>query len=259
MKKRVLLALTVAMATAAMFVSPAIADTVGLPSMVVSATSNNTSTSTPSTPSAGGATTTVVTTSRGATVASSVPVANTSGMAAAVTTSENVLAAAVGGLNAGEYVVPTFEGMAGEAANRIISNTAQQLGANDYYAFDLSMQIYGRNVEDNKVYELSAPVRFVVATPFDGNVYDMAVIRIHNGAVTILPDLDSDPATVTFDTDRFSAYAIVPVAKGSLNNLTKDSVPKTGDELPIAVPVTATVCFAAVAMTVVALNKKKRA
>lgn len=258
MKKRVLLALTMAMATAAMFVSPAIADITGLPSMVVSATSNNTTVTTPGASSEGEATASVVTTSTGATVESSVVVKNTMGVAAAVTTSENVLFRAAG-LNAGEYVVPTFAGMAGEAAYRIISDTALQLGTSDFYAFDLTMQIYGRNVEDAKVTQLSAPVRFVVATPYDGNVYDMAVIRIHNGVVTILPDLDSDPATVTFETDRFSAYAIAPVAKGSLSSLSKDSVPKTGDELSVAVPVTATVCLAAVAMTVVALNKKKRA
>lgn len=257
MKKRVLLALTVAMATAAMFISPALADTVGLPNMVVSATSNNTTATTPAA-SSGEATISVVTTSTGATVESSVAVRNTAGVTAAVTTSENALTRAAG-LNPGEYVVPTFAGMAGEAAYRVISNTALQLGSSDFYAFDLSLQLYGRNSEDTTVTQLSAPVRFVVETPFDGNVYDMAVVRIHNGAVTILPDLDSDPATVTFETDRFSAYAIVPVAKGSLSNLAKDSVPKTGDELPVAVPVTATVCLAAVAMTVVALNKKKRA
>ena len=51
MKKRVLLALTMAMATAAMFISPALSDMVGLPSMVVSATSNNTTPPTQTPPS----------------------------------------------------------------------------------------------------------------------------------------------------------------------------------------------------------------
>ena len=36
-----------------------------------------------------------------------------------------------------------------------------------------------------------------------------AVVRIHNGGAAVLTDLDSDPATVTVSTDRFSLYALV--------------------------------------------------
>ena len=35
-----------------------------------------------------------------------------------------------------------------------------------------------------------------------------SVLRDHNGMLTILPDLDDDPHTITFNTDKFSAYAI---------------------------------------------------
>lgn len=38
---------------------------------------------------------------------------------------------------------------------------------------------------------------------------EFAVVRIHEGEVTVLPDMDTDSASVTVDTDRFSAYAIV--------------------------------------------------
>ena len=43
-----------------------------------------------------------------------------------------------------------------------------------------------------------------------GRVY--SVVRLHNGAADILKDQDSDPDTVTIDTDRFSIYALVYTA-----------------------------------------------
>ena len=36
---------------------------------------------------------------------------------------------------------------------------------------------------------------------------NLCVVREHNGTVDVLEDLDDDPDTVTFRTDRFSAYA----------------------------------------------------
>lgn len=297
MKKRVLLALTTAMAMAAMFVSPALSEAVGLPAMVVSATSNNTTkpsasgnnTTKPSTP--GGSTTkpstpggttqsgnntqrpstqpaqpvqsvTNVTTSAGTTVESTVYVDNSVfGIPTAVTTPAGQLAAAAG-LKNGEAVIPEFTFFVGDGAKQALTNAAIARGAKMAYAFDLTMNLTGRDGTD-KVTELTAPVTFVMAAPadIDGNTYDFAILRAHDGVVSILPDLDSDPATITFATDRFSAYAVVYAEKGVLNttaNTAKDSVPKTGDELPAAVPMTATVCLAAVAMTAVALNKKKR-
>lgn len=260
MKKRVLLALTVAMAMAAMFISPALADTVGLPALVVSATSNNTQTPATQTPAAQTPVAATVTTSAGVEVTTTVPVTNVMGLPVAVSTPAGTLAAAAG-LNAGESVVPTFSGSVGETAQQVITNAAISSGAQVAYMFDIAMMVSGRDVEDKAVTRLSAPVSFVMSTPagYDGNVYDFAVVRIHDGAVSILPDLDSDPATITFATDRFSAYGIIYAEKGKLNVTAKDSVPKTGDEMPVAVPVTATVCLAAMVATAVVLNKKKRA
>lgn len=277
MKKRVLLALTTAMAMAAMFVSPALSEAVGLPAMVVSATSNNTTK--PSTP--GGTTqssnntqrpstqpaqpvqsVTNVPTSAGTTVESTVSVDNRLlGVPTAVTTPAGQLAAAAG-LKDGEAVIPEFTLSVGDGAKQVLTNAAIARGAKVAYAFDLTINLIGR-VGTDKVTQLTAPATFVMAAPadIDGNTYDFAILRAHDGVVSILPDLDSDPATITFATDRFSAYAVVYAEKGVLNttaNTAKDSVPKTGDELPAAVPMTATVCLAAVAMTAVALNKKKR-
>lgn len=270
MKKRVLLTLTAAMVAAAMFVSPAMSDMVGLPSMVVSATGNNTTsgnnTETPTNPSTPSAQTPAwtgalsVSTSTGTVLTSTIEMSGVSGLPIAIITpAQTVIAAA--GLNPGETLVPTLSDFVGEVAQQMITNTALSAGARVAYMFDITMYAAGRDVADNRVTQLSAPVSFTVGVPdgYDGNVYDFAVVRIHNGVPSILPDLDNDPATVTFASDRFSAYALIYAPKGTLKATAKDSVPKTGDELPVAVPVTATVCLAAVAVTVAALNKKKRA
>ena len=64
------------------------------------------------------------------------------------------------------------------------------------------------------------------------------MLRLHDGVVTVLKDLDNDPNTVTFETDSFSDYALAyqeaaattptptPTAKPSASN-----TPKTGDSL----------------------------
>ena len=39
-----------------------------------------------------------------------------------------------------------------------------------------------------------------------GKTYN--VLRVHDGELSVLPDLDDDPKTITFRTDRLSSYAI---------------------------------------------------
>lgn len=53
------------------------------------------------------------------------------------------------------------------------------------------------------------------------------MIRVHNGEVSFLPDLDADANTITIETDRFSTYVIVyqDTAKADSN----DSVQNTGN------------------------------
>ena len=75
--------------------------------------------------------------------------------------------------------------------------------------FDVTMVTrVGSKVTNIK--ELHTPMEFIIEIPDDiykkGQVY--SVLRLHNGEVSILPDLDDDPKTITFKTDRFSSYAI---------------------------------------------------
>ncbi len=60
------------------------------------------------------------------------------------------------------------------------------------------------------VSETEEPMEIVIAIPDDiyqaGKTY--SILRVHNGELTVLPDLDDNPKTITFRTDRFSTYAI---------------------------------------------------
>ncbi|MCR5001473.1 MAG: hypothetical protein K6A71_06735 [Lachnospiraceae bacterium] len=75
--------------------------------------------------------------------------------------------------------------------------------------FDLTMmkQVNGMPVN---IKELSVPLEVIIRIPDElykeGKVY--SVLRDHDGVVSVLPDLDDDPHTITFATDRFSSYAI---------------------------------------------------
>ncbi len=75
--------------------------------------------------------------------------------------------------------------------------------------FDLTMmkQVNGMPVN---VTELAIPLEVIIRIPDElykeGKVY--SVLRDHDGVLDILPDLDDDPHTITFATDKFSSYAI---------------------------------------------------
>lgn len=60
------------------------------------------------------------------------------------------------------------------------------------------------------VTDLPEAMEVVVAIPDEiyksGKTY--SILRYHNGEVKVLPDLDDDPKTITFRTDKFSTYAI---------------------------------------------------
>lgn len=90
-----------------------------------------------------------------------------------------------------------------------------------------------------EVTRTNAPIRITIAIPeaLRGKAA-YSVLRLHDGTVTMLKDLDNDPNTVTFETDAFSDYALAyqeavptaptptPTAKPSASN-----TPKTGDGL----------------------------
>lgn len=60
------------------------------------------------------------------------------------------------------------------------------------------------------IHETNKPLRITVQIPerlLGHAAY--AIVRVHDGTAAFLPDLDSEPATITFETSLFSTYAIV--------------------------------------------------
>lgn len=194
--------------------------------------------------------------SNGTEIASTITINNSTGMAVAVTTSRASMAAAAD-LTGDEHLVAIITGEFGPIAEQVINGAAVSAGAQVARIFDIKLVIAGRGYQ--AVTELSSPIRFVMAAPegIDVNANDFAIVRVHNGAVSILQDLDNDPATITFESDRFSAYAVIYAPKGQLKGV-KDSVPRTGDTIPAGIPVAATTCLAAAAAAAVVRNKRKR-
>ena len=71
-----------------------------------------------------------------------------------------------------------------------------------------------------------------------GRTRTYAVIRVHDGGVEFLSDLDNDADTITIATDRFSTYAVVyqdtaAEADTGKTDSEKDNEPKTGDTVPL--------------------------
>lgn len=204
-----------------------------------------------------------VITSSGTVLGSTVSVSNVTANAVVITTPyQNVASAA--GLTGEQAVTASVTGYLGPEAQKTLDNAVMAAGANLAYAVEVAL-----NTSDGiSVHELSSPITLVMDLPgnLDGNVYDFAVIHIHgDGTVTLLPDLDDDPKTITVSSDRFSVYAVIYGAKGSfsaargVSSAVRDSVPKTGHVFPKAVPISAAASLAAVAVMVLSLSKRKRA
>lgn len=88
------------------------------------------------------------------------------------------------------------------------------------------------NIDIKKIignkYELikntNKPIKITINIPKElqqsGKIY--SILRCHNGKVSVLKDIDNNPNTITFETDKFSTYAI------AINK--QDSVKKTSTE-----------------------------
>lgn len=123
------------------------------------------------------------------------------------------------------------------------------------------------NSSESKVTSISNPISVTVSVPSSlrGASREFAVLRVHNGSVSILKDQDSAANTVTFRTDRFSTYALAykTTAEGSSSGRTSDSSgsssrlmadasPETGDEAPLLpVGITFFVALAGIVTTMV--------
>ncbi len=108
------------------------------------------------------------------------------------------------------------------AVDSFVQKSAEKL--NTYMYLDLALIKTIEN-EEMELTELQTPVRFTIELPQE--LIDLGkqivLLRVHDGKVTQLIDLDSDPNTGTFETDQFSTYVL------SSTDEIINSGPNTGD------------------------------
>lgn len=197
---------------------------------------------------------------------SNVTVENTASVPVAVTTGQNMLNA-LAGVTGEENIVVKMEGNVGDAAKNVIQNAAADANAKVAVVMEITLQRTTKNgVVLGKVTELEAPIELKVQAPdfIDGDQYDFAIVRVHDGKTTILPDLDNDPKTITVQSDAFSAYAVIYGEKGSFDSYKDGAVsgktgskvsPKTGETEPYTVVSILLLC---VGMALVMRNRYKQ-
>lgn len=88
---------------------------------------------------------------------------------------------------------------------------------------DISLAISDGKSE-TPVHQTPQKMSFKVPVPtlLKGGDYDFAVARLHNGSVQLLPDVDDEAQTITFQSDQFSRFAVVYGPKDCFKELRGD-------------------------------------
>lgn len=111
-----------------------------------------------------------------------------------------------------------------------VESAANGFAVGEYIDIELLKQIGDRPWEN--IHETKKPVRITIDIPekflgVEGR--EFALARVHNGKAQILPDLDNDPKTITFETTEFSTYAILYRDPGTPAGPNNPDSPQTGD------------------------------
>lgn len=125
----------------------------------------------------------------------------------------------------------------GPLARRALSNRAAALGVNEVKILDMDLEKYLNNTgwtED--IEETQDRIRVCMALPAGSDpTKDYAVLSLKEaGEVEVLGDLDTDPATITVDSDYFDTFMIVAGSAGAFNAYRVES-PNALDNLEIPV------------------------
>lgn len=109
-----------------------------------------------------------------------------------------------------------------------VESAANGFTVGEYIDIELLKQIGDRPWEN--VHETKKPIRITIDIPerllgVEGR--EFAIARVHNGSAEFLPDLDNDPATITFETSQFSTYAILYRDPGTPGQPTNPNQPNT--------------------------------
>lgn len=100
-----------------------------------------------------------------------------------------------------------------------VESIANGFTVGEYIDIELLKQIGDRPWEN--VHETKKPIRITIDIPqrllgVEGR--EFAIARVHNGRAEFLSDLDNNPATITFETNEFSTYAILYRDPGTTGN-----------------------------------------
>lgn len=123
-------------------------------------------------------------------------------------------------LQDGEPVIYVSNSDCGPLAIEAINNATASVGALVGPKVELMMFKYADG-HNQLMEEVLKPLRFVVNVPTgirEAN-REFAMLRLHkDGQTTILADLDTDPNTVTFETDKFSVFTMILAPTGTFDS-----------------------------------------
>ena len=167
---------------------------------------------------------------------SELPIINHTGIRMVVT-SDMATAKAAAGITNDEYIKVEIDPLQGDnAAVKLIEALAAQYKLTVSGYCDVNVyRVAANGARLERLTNLNRPVDLLFAVPegLDGNLYDFGVIRVHDGVAELLKDTDGDPITISVASDKFSAYAIVYGAKGSLVSVkggVKGGISKAGNQ-----------------------------
>lgn len=104
----------------------------------------------------------------------------------------------------------------GEKATAVFQAEADKVKGTILWYFDIQMFKYDGTWNEPQT-SLSSPIKMAIGIGESdrSGKYEYAMIRLHDGTTTLLPDLDDDEYTITFESDKFSTFAMVRYPKGT--------------------------------------------
>ena len=128
-------------------------------------------------------------------------------------------------INNADKTVSDEEKKAVEDYLAAMQNGSYEIGL--YINIDLFKTVNG---EKTAVTDTNDPIRITVSVPKtllkDGRVFGL--VRVHDGKAEFLKDLDTDPETITIESDKFSTYAVVYSDEQANDTLPDDENKNTG-------------------------------
>ena len=164
-----------------------------------------------------------------------------------------------------EIAVKVAEAAEEENANVVEAVNEKVAGANLVGLYDITIPVTINGESAGELTELSSPITLSIAIPeglpevAEGYERVYYVVRDHNGEVEVLNTTVNDDNTISFETDKFSTYALAYVDQEAQNPTVedeKDDTPKTGIIANIEIAAIV-VLVATVALVVVNKNKNK--